>query len=291
MLCVLLLSRNPWFRQSVENLLRREAEIEIAGQETEVDQAIKHLAELHPEAVIVDSAVTAHLSTATIAPILKTGAPIKVIRLNLEKNTLLIDCGERWVVKEAEDLGKVIKADFPPSVESAEQRLLQQVTAEPVYRLVLYKILKFCETPRLAANVENEIHSFPEMKLAIHTPNTLLRWLEEANGVERVVLENEVQCWQTTQTGKKVAAAQAPEIRLRELIAQTPAYHDIYIQVLQFCETPRTRTEIEKLLQGSPILEHPKVYPSFFIQNLESVGGLEWVGKWRTTEAGKGAAQ
>ena len=49
--------------------------------------------------------------------------------------------------------------------------------------------------------------------------------------------------------------------------------------------------EIEALVQNDPVLAALKVYPSFLIEGLEAAGGLEWVGKWRTTEAGKMVAE
>lgn len=172
-----------------------------------------------------------------------------------------------------------------------EKEILDLISSEPSYRLVFYKILKFCETPRLASEVEEEVLSFPEMKTAIHFPNILLGWLGEVGGIERVVVE-EKERWQTTDAGKKVAEMEAPEKRLLELIAKEPVYSEVYTQVLKFCQTPRTRAEIEELLQGNPVMEELKVYPTFFIQGLEEAGGLEWVDqKWRTTEAAKGGLQ
>jgi len=172
-----------------------------------------------------------------------------------------------------------------------EKKILDLISSERRYRLVLYKILKFCETPRLASEVEGEVLSFPEMKTAIHSPNILLGWLEEAGGIERVVIE-EKERWQTTDAGRKVAETEAPEKKLLELIAKEPAYSEVYTQVLKFCQTPRTRAEIEGLLEGNPVMEEPKVYPTFFIQGLEEVGGLEWVDKkWRTTEPAKGVLE
>jgi hypothetical protein len=181
------------------------------------------------------------------------------------------------------------------------------IASEPRYRLVIYKMLKFCEAPRSTSEVEQEALSFPEMKTAIHSPGILLGWLAEAGGVERVAVpargstlpappetpgegEEETQeKWQTTEAGKQVAEMEAPQKRLLELIAQEPAYSEIYRQVIGFCQTPRQRAEIEKLLQGNPVMEKPKVYPTFFIQGLEEAGGLEWVdNRWRTTQVGKG---
>ena len=176
-------------------------------------------------------------------------------------------------------------------MEDTEKKILDRITRERPYRPVFYKTLKFCETPRSTSEVEEEVLSFPEMKSAIHSPNILLGWLEEVGGIERVVLEEEER-WQTTEAGKKVAEVEAPGKRLLELLSKEPVYSDIYMQVLRFCQTPRTRTEIEELLQGNPVMEKPKVYPTFFIAGLEGAGGLEWVDKhWRTTEAGKGVLE
>jgi len=152
-------------------------------------------------------------------------------------------------------------------MENAEKKILDLITSEHAYRLAFYKVLKFCETPRPTAEVEEEVLSFPEMKTAIHSPNILLGWLEEVGGIERVVVEEEEERWQTTEAGKRVAEVEAPGKRLLELLS---------------------KEEIEELLEGNPVMEKPKVYPTFFIQGLEEAGGLEWVDKhWRTTEAGK----
>jgi hypothetical protein len=174
-------------------------------------------------------------------------------------------------------------------VENTEKKILDRITGESGYRLVFYKILKFCETPRPTAEVEGEILSFPEMKTAIHSPNILMGWLEEVGGIERVVMEEEEERWGTTEAGQKVAEMEAPVKRLLELMSKEPVFSEIYGQVLRFCQTPRTRSEVEEHLQGNPVMEESKVYPTFFMQGLEEAGGLEWVDKrWRTTEAGKG---
>jgi len=181
-----------------------------------------------------------------------------------------------------------------------EKEILDLISSEHCYGLVFYKTLKFCETPRLASEVEEEVFSFPEMKTAIHSPDILLGWLEEAGGIERVVMEEEEagdteravmeekEGWQTTDAGKKVEEMKAPGERLLELIAKEPVYSEVYTQVLKFCQTPRTRAEIEELLEGNPALEKPWVVPGFFVQSLEEARGLEWVSnRWRTTEVAK----
>ncbi len=188
-------------------------------------------------------------------------------------------------------------------IDDAEKKILDLLTSERQYQLVFYKILKFCETPRRTSEVEEEIRSFPEMKTAIHSPHVLLEWLEKVGGVEHttVAVEEEAEGkaeketgekWQVTQAGKTVAEMEAPQKRLLELLAREPVYSQIYVQVLDFCQSPRKRTEIEELLKGNPIMEKPQVYPTFFLNGLEEAGGLEWVdSRWRTTEAGKGVLE
>lgn len=173
-------------------------------------------------------------------------------------------------------------------MENAQNTILDRIAREPAYRLAFYRILKFCKTPRSASEVVGEILSFPEMKTAILAPNILLRRLEDVGGVERVIVEEEQERWQTTDAGEKVAELEAPRKRLLELISKEPAHSEIYAQVLGFCQTPRTRTEIEELLKGNPVIVEHGFYPTVFIQRLEDAGGLEWVGKhWRTAEEGK----
>jgi hypothetical protein len=169
-----------------------------------------------------------------------------------------------------------------------EKKLLDRITQEPAYRLVLYKILKFCETSRSAAETEKEILAYPEMKTAILSPSVLLSWLQESGGLERVV-ERKDERWQTTEVGKKVVEMETPGKRILELISKESEYSETYVQVLGFCQTPKTRVEIEEWFKGNPVTQELKAYPAFFIQRLEDVGGIEWVDQhWRTTVSGKG---
>jgi len=285
---IFMLSSHPLFSQGVESLLRQETGLEIVGRETNVDKASERIKELRPDVVILDSADLCD-PMPVVMRILREGVGTKVIGLNLKDNTMHVYRGEQRVVKQVEDLVEVIKTEASGEVANAEKKILDLISSEPAYRLVLYKILKFCETPRSAAEVEEEILSFPEMKTAIYSPIILLGWLEGVGGVERVTVGEKEDRWQTTEAGKKVAAIEAPAKRLLELLAKEPVYHDIYMQVLRFCQTPRARTEIESLLEGNPVMEKPKVYPTFFIQGLEEAGGLEWVERhWQTAEVGKG---
>ena len=182
-------------------------------------------------------------------------------------------------------------------VDDAETRTAELLSREHAHRHGLRKMLMLCEVPRSTAEIESAVLAFPEMKVSIFSPTILLSWLTGTGGIERVVVEGaeaeeEEVRWQTTAAGKKVIEREAPDRRLRELLDEQPRYRDIYLQVLRFCQTPRTRPEVESLLQDNPVMEKPKVYASFFLQNLEEKGGLEWVdSRWQTTEAGEGVLE
>lgn len=176
-------------------------------------------------------------------------------------------------------------------VENAEKKIVDRLTSEPSYRLVLYKMLRFCETARSATEIEAEVLAFPEMKAAVLSPSVLLSWLENSGGVERIG-ETEAEQWQITGAGQKVLALEAPSKRLLDLIAKEPEYGDLFRQTLGFCQTPRTRGEIEEWVKQNPVAQANQVYPAFLLQRLEDAGGIEWVNShWQTTEAGKGVAQ
>lgn len=180
------------------------------------------------------------------------------------------------------------------TTDDAEERIVKLLAGEPAYRSALYKILVFCETPRTPTEVDEAVRAFPEMKVPFLTPQTLLSWLVRAGAIAQVSLpqgegQKEETGWQTTEAGRRAAQREEPGRRLRELLAEQARYREIYLQVLRFCEVPRTRVEVEKLLDGNPLMEEPKVYASYFLQNLEARGGVEWAdNRWRTTQAGKG---
>lgn len=167
------------------------------------------------------------------------------------------------------------------------KRVLERIAAEPSYRIVLYKILEYCESARFSSDVEQTMFSFPEMKGAIHSPLLLLSWLQEAGGIEQLLVENSKAMWCTTPAGRNALKKESNDNRLGRLIVQEPIYQEIYLQILQACLSPKSRMEIETMLNGNPILKEAEVYPTFFIENLEETGGLEWDKEWKTTAAGE----
>jgi hypothetical protein len=91
----------------------------------------------------------------------------------------------------------------------------------------------------------------------------------------------------TPEKSSKRIATDDPAERLRRLLEEEPAYVDIFRMIREFCPDGRSISEIEYLLLAHPMLQKPKIYPSYLVDRLEFAGALEWTGKWQTTETGK----
>lgn len=95
--------------------------------------------------------------------------------------------------------------------------------------------------------------------------------------------------WQATPEGLEVVDAQDDEGAIRELLGKEPVYLDIYHQILDYCceQGGRSAKELDRLVNGSPLLEEPRRYSGYFVGRLERKGALEWRGGWCTTDAGR----
>ena len=99
-----------------------------------------------------------------------------------------------------------------------------------------------------------------------------------------------------------VVAQQADESRTaveeRALIRSKPAYRDVFAAILDACSADEgaSRADLERTidaqpqLQPGPATQRTTVYPQYFIDALETAGGIAWDGRWRTTDAGKAVA-
>ena len=69
----------------------------------------------------------------------------------------------------------------------------------------------------------------------------------------------------------------------------------MFAAILDACSADEgaTRAELERVvgefpqIQPDPDTQRTLVYPQYFIDALESAGGIAWEGSWRTTDAGR----
>lgn len=149
--------------------------------------------------------------------------------------------------------------------------------------------------------IEDQLASDPSMGVTLQTPHTILSILIQSGAVERIEQEPgnpEGSSQQPvdylvriTDAGRAALEQLDPVARFAEVVSQEPNdYLEVYARVLDTCAKPEgaARAEIEAALESHPALSTPKrVYPSYFISKLETVGGLSWDGTWHATEAGE----
>lgn len=174
-----------------------------------------------------------------------------------------------------------------PAGPSSASGISDRIAAEPACRQVLHRLLEFCCVPRSRSDICDWMRGLPEMRSALQEPEVLLAWMIQAGALALHGGDASRECWQTTEAGRTAVEINDPGRRLQALLTAEPAYEGIYRQVLQFCTTARSVADIEGLLRANPVLENPKVYPSYLVDRLESAGGIAWNGNWETTGAGK----
>ena len=91
-----------------------------------------------------------------------------------------------------------------------------------------------------------------------------------------------------------VAASIDPDFTMRQLLAARPHYREVFARVLNVCaaDAGATRQAVEEAVEAQGNVMSPegkRVYPQFFMDALETAGGIEWDGAWRTTDAGRRA--
>lgn len=98
-----------------------------------------------------------------------------------------------------------------------------------------------------------------------------------------------------TERGESLLAAYEPSAMLRALFQERPHYADVFEAMLRACgdSCGCDRMALEAVINGFQQLApreetgQTAVYPQYFIDALESAGGIEWDGTWRVTDAGR----
>jgi hypothetical protein len=98
-----------------------------------------------------------------------------------------------------------------------------------------------------------------------------------------------------TDAGVDALAEYDPAHTLSVLLEDHPQYEQVFRAALQACAADggATRADVEAVIQ--PLITtkedaeagNQSVYPQFFIDSLETAGGIVWDGGWKITEAGK----
>lgn len=120
--------------------------------------------------------------------------------------------------------------------------------------------------------------------------------LEDAQTDESVPDDAEIEVrLNITEAGTRLLSDYNPATTLSALFTEKPGYQEIFIAAIQACSSPAgcSLPDLEGAITQFPALQpnaetgQTKVYPQYFIDALETAGGIVWDGTWRATEAGR----
>ena len=106
---VLVVSQPSLFEDGIEELLRQEPGLEIVGRETDTEEAVRRIKELHPDVVILTDGDAATGLGAELLRLVREGFHMRIVEIHLATNTLCIYCGERQSIREVRDLVDTVR--------------------------------------------------------------------------------------------------------------------------------------------------------------------------------------
>jgi len=191
--------------------------------------------------------------------------------------------------------------------DDARDALRALFEKNPGRKPTFLSIIEMCENGKPASEISREVDELQEHNYSVYAPMTLCRALERAgalvvdipesaeeaetnDGVEYLEITEEVDpIWTATQEGLDVLKEEREGKGVKELFEADGTYLAIYKRVLEFCdEEPRTKKEIDLIVDHDPLVQSPRRYSNHFIELLEAAHALEWKNnKWTITELGK----
>lgn len=189
----------------------------------------------------------------------------------------------------------------------AEDAIEALMKSNPGRRPVFLKIIDFCCEPRTESEVAELVNAAQASNYSVYSPATLCAMLErsgaltcevpetadevvEDDGVEYLQIKDAPEArWTATDAGLTVVAVHRETGPLADLLAREAQYEPVYRKLLEFCSgTPRSKAELDALIDADPLVQQPRRYSNHFIELLEGRDGMAWEnGKWTLTELGE----
>ncbi len=180
----------------------------------------------------------------------------------------------------------------------------------PARRPVLLRIMGLCRGGCLSSEVSRMVEEAQEHNRSVYAPMTLCRMLERAGaldldmpdvaeeredareGVAFLEIKGRVDpVWRTTEEGAALYEELSRGAAFRDIVLNRDGrYCAVYRAVMTaVAERPRTKPEIEELVDTFDEVKSPRRFGGHFIDMLERTDALEWnEHAWRLTELGRG---
>lgn len=119
---VFVVSDSLMFSGGLKSLLSQDPEVEIIGEETEVNRAVNQLQTLQPDVVIWGSSGMNPALVQEEIRLVKAAPGVKIIGLSLQNNNIVVYQSARQIIGDIQDLIKAIKENPFPSQPDTPQR-------------------------------------------------------------------------------------------------------------------------------------------------------------------------
>lgn len=203
---------------------------------------------------------------------------------------------------------------------SAQDAIEELLHRNPGRKPVFLQIIEFCCDEHTSEEVAQLVEQAQAENRSVYTPQSLCTILERAGALVSRTEEPETSeeqgegdspveqdCdgeaeahmpaahpttyWTSTDEGLTVLAAHREGSALEELLASDTesVYLPVYERVLAFCaQEPRTKPQIDAIVDDDPLVQRPRRYSNHFIELLENREALSWHdGGWNATDLGR----
>ena len=207
--------------------------------------------------------------------------------------------------------------DEMADMRSFDEKMKSLIGGMPGQRFVLLAILKSCikrkDDEALTAIVSEE----QKENRSVYSTLSICKMLQRVGALDRVLedgspyveedfqpqvaidedgqeyvqaIEPPVLYWETTEEGIAFANADDPVQRTLELFEENAKYQPIYRGILDVLSdgAVKTATLTEKF-DDDELLQEPRFYTAYFLEQLEDAGAVRWTGSWEITDTGRNA--
>ena len=200
----------------------------------------------------------------------------------------------------------------------AEERIRLLLDGMNARRKVLLEIMRFCEEKKSVEAVNEHIDGLQKNNLSVYSGAVLGDLLLKAGAIVRVdeeglpVTEDDIEpvevidedgnayleipeprqtFWVATPAGIEAAHESDPTRAIAAFFEAEAPYKGIYRQVLTMCasENGTTSKAVADAIEDDPLLTKPRRFGAYFLEHLDDLDAIRWVGHWELTEAGRAA--
>lgn len=198
----------------------------------------------------------------------------------------------------------------PARQGSARNAILELLDHNPARRPVLLGIVGFCGLEgKPASAVTEEVERLQKDNRSVYEPMTLCRMLERAgalelempevseekedveSGVEYLEIKEQVDpVWHATEVGMEVREELTQGAAFRDIVLDRDSkYLEVYRAVMEaLAESPRSKAEIEELVDTFEVVQSPRRFGGHFIDMLERTDAIVWKDRsWQISDLGR----